>query len=183
MVRGWITVTLVVAILAAAQTNTWAQAGKAFKPSHTPTLASRLGQFKDALVGRQLSLMTIRPTVPMFIRLLATVPLRTNPTGVIAAKPIRGIRARRKSCPETYYLRAFSSTVFPILNRRRQMTLNLVMRSLIRQPRRGSIPSSATTIRTPRKSPSTTRENEFQDALDALLAVEQEQLGDTGNEP
>ncbi|MDZ4657431.1 MAG: hypothetical protein SH868_07605 [Bythopirellula sp.] len=176
MARGWITKLAVVALVGALASESLAQTGKATRKPGGSTLASRLSQIKSAFVGDNTPedeanayAAENRGSSPRNSNSQSAnqrLARSTSPSRVQAGDLLpKGIFFDRSGSPN----QDMDSNDF-----------DLGDEVFDPSPRRGAAPvPSQTASRTPRRSPSTTRENELQDALDDLLAVEQQQLGDT----
>lgn len=174
MARGWINGLVVVALVAVMACESSAQTNGYRKPGGT-SLASRLGQIKNAFLGdktpdeeeayannQQSSGNRGGNQSPQ--RVARTAPPRTQP-GDLLPKGIffdRGSNQQEEVAVDDFEL---GDEVFDT------------------SARRGASAKRNTTAAngSPRRSPATTRENELQDALDDLLAVEQQELGDAAS--
>lgn len=168
MARGWKPGILVLLILCAPITVGYAQVSKGRKPQGA-SLASRLGQLKNAFLGDNKSEEEFEPPSPEDYshesnERSAPLPGRRSAQGRVQPGDIlpKGIFFDRNTSQRVSHddLEA-GDEVFGA-------------------SRRGSAVSSAATGQTPRKSPSTTRENELQSALDDIRAVKDDQLSGAG---
>lgn len=174
MARGCFNGLVILTIVAAMATDGWAQASKTRKPAGT-SLASRI---KNVFVGDK--------TPEDGDDYMSDDPFGND--GRAPSQPPSPPRTARMA-PRNSQGRVQPGDLLPkgiFFDRNPQQQAdagNVPLGDEVfdSSPRRGSVADAATTIRTPRKSPSTTRENELQDALDDLLAVEQQHLN-SGNE-
>jgi uncharacterized repeat protein (TIGR01451 family) len=183
MARGWFNGLLILTIVAVSATEGWAQNSKVRKPGGS-SLASRLGQLKNVFVGDR--------TPEDGEDYSSDEPFAgTGNSGRSSSNQASPQRTARMAPRNTAQSRVQPGDLLPkgiFFDRNAQQEaaagdMELGDEVFDSSPRRGSVAEAATTIRTPRKSPTTTRENELQDALDDLLAVEQQHLGggDGGN--
>ena len=167
MARGWIKIVVVLALVGATATESWAQKGAARKPGGS--LASRFGQ----LFNGNSAADDEKAYAPEDY---------SSPRNRTPAKQSSGSQPARSSAQNRVLPGdLLPKGIFFDRNSQDQVSaddIELGDEVFNSSPRRGSVAAAAATIRTPRKSPATTRENELQDALDDLLAVEQEQLSE-----
>lgn len=185
MARGWITTILVIAFANATIAQSEAQMSRTRKPGGS-TLASRLSQLKSAFVGEDnVDNGEVDFSEPSPSPKRTSNGNRTNssqpPRERTANLPSRNNGRQRVQAgdllPKGIFFDRNSSSESAMEN------FELGDEVFDTAPRRGSNPNNVTASKSPRKSPSTTRENELQDALDDLLAVEQEHLRSETIEP
>ena len=180
MARGWITVLAVVALVGALSSESSAQMSKARKPGGS-TLASRLSQIKNAFMGDD----SPEDEAETYASEGHSSGQRSSKSQSANQRMARGTSPSRVQAGDLLPKGVFfdrSSNQNQANQNEEVVTDDFELGDEVfaATPRRGAatVPGK-TANRTPRRSPSTTRENELQDALDDLLAVEQQQLGDS----
>jgi uncharacterized repeat protein (TIGR01451 family) len=169
MARGWFNGLLILTIVAASATDGWAQASKTRKPAGS-SLASRI---KNVFVGDKTPEDGEDYSDDPFGNDGRSQSQQPNPQRTARMAP-------RNSQGRVQPGDLLPKGIFFDRNPQQEAAADdmpLGDEVFDSSARRGSVAEAATTIRTPRKSPSTTRENELQDALDDLLTVEQQHLG------
>ena len=178
MARGWITAVLVVALLSTTTGESLAQSSKGRK-SGGSSLASRLGQLKSAFLGED---------APADEAEASEDDIYATPGSSSAKKRTAGnqqsstrtarLPARNKLQPGDLLPKGI---FFDRKNEAGQEPgvdeLEFGDEVFSGAPRSGSVAANGAANGGSRKSPSTTRQDELQAALDDLLAVEQQQLG------
>ncbi len=185
MARGWITAILVVTLFSATATQSWAQMNRTRKPGGS-TLASRLSQIKSAFIGDD------KPEDEEAYAADESFSAGSRPSSNRSSgsqspsQRTANLPARNSSRNRVQAGDLLPKGIFFDRNTKSEAVgedFELGDEVFDTAPRRGAATNSpSNTNAAPRKSPSTTRADELQDALDDLLAVEQEHLGDAGSE-
>jgi uncharacterized repeat protein (TIGR01451 family) len=182
MARGWITVVLVVSLLSTTTGEGFAQTSRNRK-SGGSSLASRLGQLKDAFLGEDDS---ARESSSHEDDIYATPGNRSasnrNSQQQRSNNRTASLPARNKVLPGDLLPKGI---FFDRPNSEaQQRTPDELGDEMFHNPsRRSSTTAGGNENAGSRKSPSTTRQDELQAALDDLLAVEQQQLGTAEEQP
>lgn len=185
MSRGWITAVLVVGLLSTTTAESWAQSGKGRKSSGS-SLASRLGQLKDAFLGND----DAADEADSYEEDIYAVPGRRSSSNTnrgssnqqsnnrTARVPARNNKVQPGDLlPKGIFFDRNNSGGQQLEADKLELGDEIFSDSAQNFTAGGSVNNGS------RKSPPTTRQDELQAALDDLMAVEQQHLSGADESP